>query len=140
MKAVPAMIALFSITVGCAHREVQTVEDSFVILDCVVEEFEPEALVFYELDQIPYDARSRVSQVRVTAPPTFTGRSYSIDLLRPEDKKDVGFEDLFRPGAAIRVKMPTSLTTHSEKQIIPVYALEKVPIQSLSTTRGTVRR
>jgi hypothetical protein len=126
MKAVLTMIAISALTIGCAHRPVELMEDSFVMLDCVVQKFEPEALVFYDPDGLPYDARSRVSQILIVAPASLAGRSYSIDLLRPEDKKDVGFEDLCRPGAVVRFMMPASLTTNSEKQVIPVYMLKKI--------------
>jgi hypothetical protein len=129
MKAVLPIIAISCLALGCAHRLFQTVEDSFVTLECVVEEFEPEALVFYDLDRLPYDARTRVSKVRVLAPASLVGRTYSIDLLRLEDEKDVGLEDLRHPGAVVRIKMPASLATNSEEQMIPIDVLKRELIQ-----------
>ena len=110
---------------GCAHKNASQPLDRFVQLECIVEEYSPDALVFHDLDGLPYDARSRVSRVRVVAPKSLAGHCYSIDLLSSDDKDARGFEDFHQPGALVRFGMPFSLTSDSDKQLIPVYVLRR---------------
>ena len=103
---------------GCAHPQAK--EAAFVAIECVVEEFDPDALVFHDMKGLPYDGRSRVSRVRVLAPKSLVGRLYAIDLGRAEEKEDVGIEDLRRVGATVHFSMRGADTTATEKQMIPV--------------------
>src|ERR1041384_7650781 len=99
MKSFSFVAALTLLMIGCSHRAVTEARAHLVHVECVVEEYEPEALVFYDPKGLPYDARSRVSRIRVIAPSDLAGRFYSIDLLSAKDGKEAEFDDLHRPGA-----------------------------------------
>jgi hypothetical protein len=140
MKTSFIMIGIGALMIGCAHRPALTSGGSFVTIECVVEEYEPEALVFYDAKRLPYDARSRVSHVRVVTPAALAGRSYSIDLLRSEDKKDAGFEELRQPGATVRFMLPSPFTTSSAQEMIPVYELKKADPVGTDNSGAAPRR
>lgn len=120
---------------GCAHS--QSKEAAYVVIECVVEEFDPEALVFYDVKGLPYDGRSRVSRIRVLAPKSLVGRLYSIDLGRAEEKEDVGFEDLRRVGASVRLSMSVVDTAATEKQMIPIQKIQRQPNKAVEPTAMT---
>ncbi|MDX2111704.1 MAG: hypothetical protein SFY80_15840 [Verrucomicrobiota bacterium] len=114
---------------GCTHP--RSKEAAFVVLEYVGEEFDPEALVFYDMKGFPYDGRSRVSLVRVLVPESLVGRLYAIDLGRAEEKEDIGFEDLQRVGATVHFSMCVADTSATEKQMIPVQTIQRAPNQTL---------
>lgn len=124
----PAIAALLILaSVGCAHRPESKIGAEFVTVECVVESFDPESLIFYGRDTIPYDAVSRVSQIRIIEPASLAGRVYSIDLLSAKDQGVEEWIELKQIGARIRFRLPTAMIGCSSKDLIPAAALQKEP-------------
>lgn len=123
MRSFAVIVALSLLLIGCAHPPVLGSQEKLVHVSCVVESYDPDALVFYDTRGLPYDGRSRVSHVRVIAPRDLVGRVYAIDLLSARDQKEHGFDDLRRSGAVVHFKLRSSLASYTERQMIPVYEL-----------------
>ena len=125
MKSLPvALVALgFTILCGCAAVVAYDTPAGLVKLDCVVERYDGEALVFYGVDTLPYDAKSRICLLHVLGPAKYRGRNIVVDLHTRDGRSDDRWPYLKELGAHIEVSIRGSDIPSDSKHMIPVEAV-----------------
>ena len=122
---------------GCAGGVSKNSSGRLLNLDCVVEQYDSEALVFYGLDTLPYDAKSRVCLLRVLGPAKYRDRRIAVDLHGEKEKKDEPWMYLRIVGAHVRLSIRDTDIPEDPKQMIPVEALEKAePVGTTNAGRS----
>ena len=127
MKALVWGILVFGLVglCGCAGSISKSSRSRLLKLDCVVEHYDAEALVFYGLDILPYDARSRVCLLRVLGPASYRDRRIAVDLHGEKEKKDEPWMYLRMVGAHVQVSIRDTDLPEDPKQMIPVEEIER---------------
>ena len=122
---------------GCAGGVSTSPHSRLVKLDCVVEQYDPAALVFYGLATLPYDARSRVCLLRVLGPANYRDRRIAVDLHGEKELKDEPWMYLRMVGAHVQVSIRDNALPKDPKEMIPVEAIESA--EPVGTTNAGKR-
>ena len=117
------LVVGLAVLCGCASNVSRAPTGRLLKLDCVVEQYDPEALVFYGLDTLPYDAQSHVCLLKVLGPPKYRDRRIAVDLHGPKEKKDEPGLYLRMVGAQVRISIRDTDLPDEPKQLVPVEAL-----------------
>ncbi len=117
------LVVGLAVLCGCASSGSKGPSGRLLKLNCVVEQYDPEALVFYGLDTLPYDARSRVCLLRVLGPVKYRDRRIAVDLHGEKEKKDEPWMYLRMTGAHVRISIHETDLPEDPKQMVPVEAV-----------------
>jgi len=118
-------IALTVTLAGCTHSISSITGERLVRIHGVVEEYDPEALVFYALDSIPYSATSHVARIRIEKPRSLHGRLIAIDLHEAKQKKDEEWAEFRIEGAVLTFSVPEKMIRDDDRTLIPVESVER---------------
>ena len=117
------LVVGLAVLCGCASSVSKGPSGRLLKLNCVVEQYDPEQLVFYGLDTLPYDARSRVCLLKVLGPAKYRDRRIAVDLHGEKEKKDEPWMYLRMVGAHVRISIRDTDLPEDPKQMVPVEAL-----------------
>ena len=132
---VAVILVVLGLTVGgCAHTASPPLSHTVWNLECVVDEYDPESLVFYNRGPFPYDSVSRVCRLHVVSPDHLSGRSLQIDLQPEGEAGDQGWPELRIVGARVWLSFLQSDLPASEDGLVPIHAIQRTSPSVLPAT------
>ena len=117
-----AAIALCITGGGCTSSTFT--RSRLVEVECVVESFDPAAMVFYDFGMCGGIADTRLSRVRVVSPVGLRDRVFAIDLGDNADGTSSDCSELTRVRTKVHLSIPLGCVDSKPAELIPISAVE----------------